>query len=118
MTKKAINLHDDSVKSSFYRYLLPALSGMLIKSVFIMGDALFVGRGVGSEGLGAIALTIPFFSFFTAVAMMIGIGGAALMSIEFGKKNLKAGQTLFVQSMLLTSDFCRGTGICRALLAR
>ena len=68
-----------------------------------MGDALFIGRGVGSEGLGAISLTIPFFSFFTAVAMMIGIGGAALMSIEFGKKNVKAGQALFSQSVLFTA---------------
>ncbi|MET4696288.1 MATE family efflux transporter [Endozoicomonas lisbonensis] len=103
MSKKTINLHEDPVRSSFYRYLLPALSGMLIKSLFIMGDALFIGRGVGSEGLGAISLTIPFFSFFTAVAMMIGIGGAALMSIEFGKKNLQGGQSLFTQAMLFTA---------------
>ncbi|AMO58392.1 multidrug transporter MatE [Endozoicomonas montiporae] len=103
MSKKTINLHEDPVRSSFYRYLLPALSGMLIKSLFIMGDAWFVGRGVGSEGLGAISLTMPFFSFFTAVAMMIGIGGAALMSIEFGKNNLKEGQTLFTQSLLFTA---------------
>ena len=103
MSKKTINLHEDSVRSSFYRYLMPALSGMLIKSLFIMGDAWFVGRGVGSEGLGAISLTMPFFSFFTAVAMMIGIGGAALMSIEFGRKNLQQGQALFTQSLLFTA---------------
>ena len=103
MSEKTINLHEDPVRSSFFRYLLPALSGMLIKSLFIMGDAWFVGRGVGSEGLGAISLTMPFFSFFTAVAMMIGIGGAALMSIEFGKKNRQGGQTLFTQAMLFTA---------------
>lgn len=103
MSKKSINLHKDPVRSSFYHYLMPALSGMLIKSLFIMGDAWFIGRGVGSEGLGAISLTMPFFSFFTAVAMMIGIGGAALMSIEFGKNNIKAGQALFTQSLLFTA---------------
>ncbi|CAM3489552.1 MATE family efflux transporter [Parendozoicomonas haliclonae] len=100
---KAIDLHNDPVRSSFFKYLLPALSGMLIKSVFIMGDAWFIGRGVGAEGLGAVSLTIPFFSFFTAIAMMIGIGGAALMSIAFGKGEIRKGQELFVQSMTFTA---------------
>ncbi|SNX49552.1 multidrug efflux pump VmrA [Vibrio thalassae] len=81
----SINLKSDPIQKSFIQYLLPALSGMVIKSTFIMGNAWFVGKGVGAEGLGAISLTIPAFSLFTAIAMMIGIGGAALMSIEYGK---------------------------------
>jgi len=101
----AINLKTDPVSKSFYQYLWPALTGMVIKSLFIMGDAWFVGQGVGADGLGAIALTIPAFSIFTAIAMMVGIGGAALMSIEVGKGNLKSGQTLFNQSMLITAVF-------------
>lgn len=99
----SINLKSDPIQKSFIQYLLPALSGMVIKSIFIMGDAWFVGKGVGAEGLGAISLTIPAFSLFTAIAMMIGIGGAALMSIEFGKGNLSVGQTLFSQAMLATA---------------
>ena len=100
-----INLKTDPVSKSFYQYLWPALTGMVIKSLFIMGDAWFIGQGVGADGLGAIALTIPAFSIFTAIAMMVGIGGAALMSIEVGKGNLKSGQTLFNQSMLITAVF-------------
>lgn len=99
----AINLKTDPISKSFYQYLWPALTGMVIKSLFIMGDAWFVGRGVGPDGLGAIALTIPAFSIFTAIAMMVGIGGAALMSIEVGKENSASGQTLFSQSMLSTA---------------
>ncbi|MEZ9858042.1 MATE family efflux transporter [Vibrio splendidus] len=99
----AINLKTDPIPKSFYQYLWPALTGMVIKSLFIMGDAWFVGRGVGPDGLGAIALTIPAFSIFTAIAMMVGIGGAALMSIEVGKGNSASGQTLFSQSMLSTA---------------
>ncbi|MEZ9265909.1 MATE family efflux transporter [Vibrio splendidus] len=99
----AINLKTDPISKSFYQYLWPALTGMVIKSLFIMGDAWFVGRGVGPDGLGAIALTIPAFSIFTAIAMMVGIGGAALMSIEVGKGNSASGQTLFSQSMLSTA---------------
>lgn len=99
----AINLKTDPISKSFYQYLWPALTGMVIKSLFIMGDALFIGLGVGPDGLGAIALVIPPFSIFTAIAMMVGIGGAAKMSIEIGKGNTESSQMWFSQSMLVTT---------------
>ncbi|WP_045396656.1 MATE family efflux transporter [Vibrio hyugaensis] len=99
----AINLKTDPISKSFYQYLWPALTGMVIKSLFIMGDALFIGLGVGPDGLGAIALIIPPFSIFTAIAMMVGIGGAAKMSIEIGKGNTESSQVWFSQSMLITT---------------
>ncbi|AMO57429.1 multidrug transporter MatE [Endozoicomonas montiporae] len=101
MARKSIDLKNDPIKQSFFRYLMPAITGMVIKSIFIMVDTIFIGRGVGADGLAAISMAVPFFSFFTAIAMMIGIGGSALMSIEFGKGNYQAGQGLFVQSVLL-----------------
>ncbi|MEZ8087930.1 MATE family efflux transporter [Vibrio sp. 1S139] len=97
-----INLKIDPISRSFYQYLWPALTGMLIKSLFIMGDALVIGLGVGSDGLGAIAIITPPFSIFTAIAMMVGIGGAAKMSIETGKGSTESNQLLFSQSILLT----------------
>ncbi|MFN1512020.1 MATE family efflux transporter [Vibrio owensii] len=99
----AINLKTDPISKSFYQYLWPALTGMVIKSLFIIGDALFIGLGVGPDGLGAIALVIPPFSIFTAIAMMVGIGGAAKMSIEIGKGNTESSQMWFSQSMLITT---------------
>ncbi|MHA7231492.1 MATE family efflux transporter [Vibrio campbellii] len=110
----AINLKTNPISKSFYQYLWPALTGMVIKSLFIMGDALFIGLGVGPDGLGAIALVIPPFSIFTAIAMMVGIGGAAKMSIEIGKGKSRASQIWFSQSILLTallSSITVGVGI-------
>ncbi|KIP75006.1 multidrug transporter MatE [Vibrio harveyi] len=50
-----------------------------------------------------MALVIPPFSIFTAIAMMVGIGGAAKMSIEIGKGNTESSQMWFSQSMLITT---------------
>lgn len=102
MSKKKIDLLQTPVKNCFHHYLMPAIMGMVIKSLFIMGDTLIIGRGVGADGLGAVALAIPFFSIFTAIAMMIGIGGAAVMSMQFGKGEYEEGQTLLSQSLLIT----------------
>ncbi|MGR5066697.1 MATE family efflux transporter [Photobacterium sp. DNB22_13_2] len=101
MVNKRIDLRTTPIEQCFKHYLLPAITGLVIKSLFIMGDSIMIGRGVGPVGLGAIALTIPFFSFFTAVAMMVGIGGSAMMSIQYGKGQYQEGQTLFAQSLLL-----------------
>ncbi|MGF1703970.1 MATE family efflux transporter [Photobacterium makurazakiensis] len=102
MATSNIDLHYTPIKRCFKHYLLPAITGLVIKSLFIMGDTIMIGRGTGPDGLGAVALTIPFFSFFTAIAMMLGIGGSAMMAIQFGKGRFQEGQTLFVQSLLLT----------------
>lgn len=88
-----------SITRTFYRYLLPAVIGMLIKCAFIFIDTLFIGRLVGSDALGAVSLVIPYFSVFTAVAMMLGIGGATWMSIELGQRNRTKGQGIFSQTM-------------------
>ncbi|OQX33676.1 MAG: hypothetical protein B0D91_13885 [Oceanospirillales bacterium LUC14_002_19_P2] len=98
----SINLRTDLIGSSFLHYLLPAVSGMVVKSLYVMVDTIIVGRGVGPDALAALALTIPFFALFLALSLMIGVGGSALMSIRFGRGDYEEGQALFSQSIFLT----------------
>ncbi|CCN80459.1 putative Na+ driven multidrug efflux pump [Vibrio nigripulchritudo SFn27] len=100
--KNDIDLDNAPINTTFFKYLAPAVLGMIVKSVFIIVDLMFVGRGVGSLGLGAISLTVPFFSFSSAIATMIGIGGATIMSVQFGKSRPDVGQCLFEVSLLIT----------------
>lgn len=97
-----INLKTDPISKSFYQYLWPALTGMLIKSLFIMGDALVIGLVLALMDWGQSLSSLHPFSIFTAIAMMVGIGGAAKMSIETGKGRTKSNQLWFSQSILLT----------------
>ncbi len=98
----SINLRNDPIPSSFLHYLLPAVSGMVVKSLYVMVDSIMVGRGVGADALAALSLTVPFFALFLALALMIGVGGAALMSTQFGRGNRAEGQNIFNQSILMT----------------
>ncbi|WP_419536317.1 MATE family efflux transporter [Endozoicomonas sp.] len=98
----SIDLRNDPIPSSFLHYLLPAVSGMVVKSLYVMVDSIMVGRGVGADALAALSLTVPFFALFLALALMIGVGGAALMSTQFGRGNRVEGQTIFNQSVLMT----------------
>ncbi len=97
----ATDLQNAPIALSFRAYLVPAMLGMVIKALYIIIDTIFVGRGVGSIAIGAMAMTVPFFSIFTAVTLTIGIGGATLMAISRGKGDNATAQKLFEQSILL-----------------
>lgn len=102
MSSTAVDLRRDPVSRCFKHYLMPAITGMVIKSVYVLADVAFIGQSVGSKGLAAINIAIPYFTFMFAVAMCIGVGGSALMAIRFGEKCHKEGLDMFRQAVSLT----------------
>ncbi|SMB84918.1 putative efflux protein, MATE family [Desulfonispora thiosulfatigenes DSM 11270] len=100
MTKK-IDLENDSIARLFYKYFIPSLIGMLMMSINIVIDGIFVGRAVGREGLASVNICFPIFMLLIALALWIGIGGATVISVYFGQKEYQKGQNIFGQCMTL-----------------
>ena len=94
----SLNLGHDPVRKCFQHFLLPAITGMVIKSLYIVADIMFIGHSMGEDGLAAINIVLPYFSFMFAIAMMVGVGGGALMSIRFGEGDQEAGRRIFQQA--------------------
>lgn len=65
MERDAIDLGNVNVFRLFNRYFVPTLLGMLCMSAVTAIDGIFVGHGVGSDGLAAINICIPLLMFFT-----------------------------------------------------
>ncbi|WP_272901849.1 MATE family efflux transporter [Bacillus glycinifermentans] len=74
----------------FLSYLIPSCIGMFLMAVNILIDGLFISRGVGSEALAVVYITVP-----------IGIGGAALYSIALGERNLQKANHIFTHSLVV-----------------
>ena len=73
---------------------IPASIGILVMSLNILIDTIFVGQWIGSNAIAAINVVLPVSFFIAALGMSIGIGGASIISRSLGKKNtLKATQT-------------------------
>ncbi|MBF8983409.1 MATE family efflux transporter [Lutibacter sp. B2] len=100
---KALDLKNDSVSKLFLHYLVPSVMGMLIMSLHIVIDGIFVGRGVGSDGLAAVNIVVPVYSLFAAIGLLIGLGGATLVSIKFGEGKEEEGSSIFTQAVLLAA---------------
>ncbi|MYL71573.1 MATE family efflux transporter [Halobacillus litoralis] len=88
-------LKHQSVKKVFFQYLFPSLLGMMLMSVNILIDGIFVGNGVGSEGLAGVNLAMPVFSLIFSIALWIGIGGGTIYSIHIGEENMVKARSVF-----------------------
>lgn len=71
----------------FWKYVLPSVLSMLFISLYTIVDGLFVARYVGTEALAAVNITHPIYNLGFGVAIMLSVGGSALISIALGEKN-------------------------------
>ena len=65
----------------FARYCSLNVLGMLALSCYILADTFFVANTLGSDGLAALNLAIPVFSFIHGFGLMLGMGGATRFTI-------------------------------------
>lgn len=79
----------------FLQYVLLNVCGMIGLSCYILADTFFVSKGLGANGLTALNLAIPIYSFVHGSGLMLGIGGATKYSIYRGQKEYKKATTVF-----------------------
>ena len=72
---KSISLGKDPVWKLFLNFSIPAVTGMIVTAMYSIVDGIFVGRGVGADGLAALNLGYPIVNFGAALSLMFGIGG-------------------------------------------
>lgn len=96
-------LRTQSVTKSFFQYFIPTLLGMMLMSVNIVIDGVFVGNGVGPVALAGVNIATPVFSIIISIALLIGIGGGTLYSMAMGENNAERAQKLFSTSMALVT---------------
>ena len=83
--EKQMPLANEPVGRLLVKFSTPAIVGMLINVLYNIVDRIFIGRGVGSLAISGVGLTFPFMTIIMAFGMLVGIGGAALISIRLGE---------------------------------
>ncbi len=69
------------VAELFRRIFLPTLMGMLAISAVTAVDGIFVGHGVGGNGIAAINISVPLLMLFTGIGLMVGAGSSVTASV-------------------------------------
>jgi len=82
-------------------YSVPAIIGMLVMASYNIVDRIFVGRGVGTTAISAIAITFPINIVIMGFAQLVGMGSTALVSIKLGEKKKEEAERIIENGFLM-----------------
>lgn len=99
MERDAIDLSTLNVFVLFRRYFIPTLLGMLSMSAVTAIDGIFIGHGVGSDGIAAVNICIPLLMLFTGVGLMIGAGCSVVASIQLSRGKNRVARLNVTQAL-------------------
>lgn len=102
-------LGTESIGKLLMQYAVPAIIVMTASSLYNMVDSIFIGHGVGTMALSALALTFPLMNLGAAFGALVGVGAATLISVKLGQKDYDTAQrvlgNVFVLNILLGLAF-------------
>jgi putative MATE family efflux protein len=81
---------------------VPAAIGILVMSLNVLIDSVFVGKWIGSIAIAAISVVLPITFFIAALGMSIGVGGSSIISRALGADNLEKARKTFGNQITLT----------------
>jgi len=81
---------------------VPASIGILVMSLNILIDTIFVGQWIGSNAIAAINVVLPVSFFIAALGMSIGVGGASIISRALGENLRSKAECTFANQISLT----------------
>lgn len=81
---------------------VPASIGILVMSLNILIDTIFVGNWIGYIAIAAINIVLPVSFFIAALGMAIGIGGSSIISRALGAKLYEKALKTFGNQITLT----------------
>lgn len=90
---------------TFARYASLSVLGTLGVSCYILADTFFIAQGLGTNGLAALNISIPVFSFFHGCGLMFGMGGATWFSICKSSGDDTKSNKIFSNSVYLSLIF-------------
>ena len=102
-------LGTESIGKLLMQYAVPAIIAMTASSLYNMVDSIFIGHGVGTMALSALALTFPLMNLGAAFGALVGVGAATLIPVKLGQKDYDTAQrvlgNVFVLNILLGLAF-------------
>lgn len=71
------------------KFAVPSIIAMLVSALYNIVDQIFIGQSVGMLGNAATNVAFPLTTVCTAIALLLGIGGAANFNLSMGAKKEK-----------------------------
>ena len=102
MSEKTSLLGTEAIPKLLVKQAVPASIGILVMSLNILVDTIFVGQWIGPTAIAAINVVLPVSFFIAAIGMSIGVGGSSIISRALGVLNKDKALTVFGNQITLT----------------
>ena len=105
MQRDAIDFENGEVAVLFRKLLLPTLLGTLSLSAVTAIDGIFVGHGVGAQGVAAVNIVVPVYQVMSGIGLMIGVGCSVVASIHLSQQKPRIARINATQALVGASLF-------------
>jgi putative MATE family efflux protein len=95
-------LDDDRIGRLLLKLSLPAFMGMFVMALYNVVDTIFIGHYVGPLGIAALSIVFPIQMLTMGIGMMMGMGGASLISRLIGAANTARAERALGNAMTFT----------------
>lgn len=85
MTTKEQEFQTEQISILFRKYFFPTLMGMLAISMVTMIDGIFVGQGVGADGVAAVNIVWAPMMLLVGLGIMLGMGVGVTASVAMAQ---------------------------------
>lgn len=99
---KSEKLGTEPIGPLLVKQAVPSAIGILVMSLNIVVDTIFVGNWIGPIAIAAINVVLPVSFFIAALGMSIGIGGASIISRALGSNDKRKALKTFGNQITIT----------------
>lgn len=100
--RKSISLGTEPIPKLLRQQAIPASIGILVMSLNMIVDTIFVGRWIGPLAISAITVVIPVTFFIGAIGLAVGIGGSSVLSRALGAHDYTKALRVFGNQTTIT----------------
>jgi putative MATE family efflux protein len=101
------------IKAMLWKFAVPGILSQLMNATHNIVDQIFAGQGIGDLGIAATNIAFPLATITTALAGMLGMGGAASFSLAMGRGDTEEARKSLGGALFLMA----ATGIAIAAVA-
>ena len=102
MEQKSNYLAEEKIGKLIFQFSIPCILSLMVSSLYNIVDQIFIGHGVGYLGNGATNVVFPITIITLALALMIGDGCAAYLSICQGRRDTESAHRSVGSAVVLT----------------
>lgn len=112
-----IHLSDDFDYNKLLRFVAPSVIMMVFISLYNIVDGFFVSNYVGKTAFAAISIIMPVLMGLSAIGLMVGTGGSAVIGKTLGERDNKKACEYFSTLVyaLILIGLCAGIAIYAAM---